>query len=108
MVKSNKKANAAIIVIGNEILSGRTQDQNVSFLAKWLNDLGIRVEEVRIIEDKEKSSLLDHGKNLAGDVSQEFKLENKFSDEIGWTEFLRKNVATWIYYSTEKKIKMQP
>jgi len=59
----------------------------------------------KIIEDKEKSSLLDHGKNLAGDVSQEFKLENKFSDEIGWTEFLRKNVATWIYYSTEKKIK---
>ncbi len=55
MEKSNKKVNAAIIVIGNEILSGRTQDQNVSFLAKWLNDLGVRVEEVRIIEDKETS-----------------------------------------------------
>ena len=54
MEKSNKKANAAIVVIGNEILSGRTQDQNVSFLAKWLNKAGIRVEEVRIIEDKEK------------------------------------------------------
>ena len=54
MVKSNKKVNAAIIVIGNEILSGRTQDQNVSFLAKWLNELGVRVEEVRIIEDKEE------------------------------------------------------
>ena len=54
MGKSNKKVNAAIIVIGNEILSGRTQDQNVSFLAKWLNELGVRVEEVRIIEDKEK------------------------------------------------------
>ena len=53
MEKSNKKANAAIVVIGNEILSGRTQDQNVSFLAKWLNQVGIRVEEVRIIEDKE-------------------------------------------------------
>ena len=54
MKKSNKKVNAAIIVIGNEILSGRTQDQNVSFLAKWLNDLGVRVEEVRIIEDNEE------------------------------------------------------
>ena len=54
MEKSNKKVNAAIIVIGNEILSGRTQDQNVSFLAKWLNELGVRVEEVRIIEDKEE------------------------------------------------------
>jgi len=50
-----KKANAAIIVIGNEILSGRTQDINVSFLSKWLNGLGIRVTEVRIIEDKEDS-----------------------------------------------------
>ena len=47
--------NAAIIIIGNEILSGRTQDINVSFLSKWLNEMGIKVEEVRIIEDKEKS-----------------------------------------------------
>jgi len=50
-----KKANAVIIVIGNEILSGRTQDINVSFLSKWLNELGVRVIEVRIIEDKEDS-----------------------------------------------------
>lgn len=55
MRKSNNKINAAIVVIGNEILSGRTRDINVSFLAKWLNELGVRVEEVRIIEDKEKS-----------------------------------------------------
>jgi len=55
MEKANTKANAAIIVIGNEILSGRTQDINVSFLSKWLNEIGIRVKEVRIIEDKEKS-----------------------------------------------------
>ena len=55
MKKANTKAQAAIIVIGNEILSGRTQDVNVLFLSKWLNDLGVRVTEVRIIEDKEKS-----------------------------------------------------
>ena len=40
MKKTNKKVEASIIVIGNEILSGRTQDVNVSFLAKWLNELG--------------------------------------------------------------------
>ena len=55
MKKANTKAQAAIIVIGNEILSGRTQDVNVLFLSKWLNDLGVRVGEVRIIEDKEES-----------------------------------------------------
>ena len=55
MKKANKKVNAAIIIIGNEILSGRTQDINVSFLSKWLNELGVRVIEVRIIEDKEDS-----------------------------------------------------
>ncbi len=55
MKKANKKINAAIIVIGNEILSGRTQDTNVSFLAKWLNELGVRLSEVRIIQDNERT-----------------------------------------------------
>ena len=55
MKKNYKKVNAAIIVIGDEILSGRTQDINVTFLAKWLNELGVRVEEVRVIADKQKS-----------------------------------------------------
>ncbi len=55
MIKANTKAHAAIVIIGNEILSGRTQDLNVSFLSKWLNDLGVRVIEVRIIEDSEES-----------------------------------------------------
>ena len=51
MNKINKKVKAAIIVIGNEILSGRTQESNVAFLSKWLNGLGVRVEEVRVIAD---------------------------------------------------------
>jgi len=55
MKKTNKKVNAAIVIIGNEILSGRTQDVNVSFLTQWLNNKGIKVSEVRIIEDKEES-----------------------------------------------------
>ena len=56
MKKNFKKVNAAIIVIGNEILSGRTQDLNVSFLSKWLNEKnGITVDEVRVIPDVEKT-----------------------------------------------------
>jgi len=42
---------ACIVVIGNEVLSGRTQDANVRFLAQRLGDLGIPVREVRIIPD---------------------------------------------------------
>ena len=55
MKKKNKKVNAAIIIIGNEILSGRTQDKNVTFISNWLNSkCGISVKEVRIIPDVEK------------------------------------------------------
>ncbi len=42
---------AAILIIGNEILSGRTQDENVRFIARRLADLGIKLEEVRVIPD---------------------------------------------------------
>ena len=55
MKKANKKLNAAIVVIGNEILSGRTQDVNVSNISKWLNNLGVKLEEVRIIPDVEST-----------------------------------------------------
>ena len=55
MIGKKKKISAAIIIIGNEILSGRTKDQNVSYLASWLNNnLGIKVAEVRIVPDIEK------------------------------------------------------
>ena len=50
----NTKVNAAILIIGNEILSGRTQDTNTSTLAKWLNSIGVKVNEVRVIPDSEK------------------------------------------------------
>jgi molybdenum cofactor synthesis domain-containing protein len=49
-----KEFTAGIIIIGNEILSGRTVDKNTSFIATWLNDRGISVEETRVIPDKEK------------------------------------------------------
>ena len=55
MKKKIKKINAAILIIGNEILSGRTQDKNVAFISNWLNTkCGISVNEVRIIPDDEK------------------------------------------------------
>ena len=55
MKKANKKVNASIIIIGNEILSGRTQDVNVVAISNWLNELGVKLEEVRIISDIEDS-----------------------------------------------------
>lgn len=43
---------ACIIVIGNEILSGRTQDSNIGWLARELNDIGVRLMEARVIPDR--------------------------------------------------------
>ena len=51
----NKKVNAAILIIGNEILSGRTQDTNTSTIASWLNSIGVIVQEVRVIPDIEET-----------------------------------------------------
>ena len=54
-MRENSKFNAAILIIGNEILSGRTQDTNTSTLATWLNSLGVKVGEVRVIPDVEET-----------------------------------------------------
>ena len=42
---------ACVLIIGNEILSGRTQDANLAFLAQGLNDSGVRLREARVIAD---------------------------------------------------------
>jgi molybdenum cofactor synthesis domain-containing protein len=42
---------AALVIIGDEILSGRTQDANLSYLARWLNVQGIRLKEARVVAD---------------------------------------------------------
>tara|TARA_B100000700_G_C14841595_1_gene759501 strand:+ start:51 stop:803 length:753 start_codon:yes stop_codon:yes gene_type:complete len=54
-MENKKEITAGIIIIGNEILSGRTKDINTSTLAKWLNSLGIVVKEVRVIPDSEST-----------------------------------------------------
>jgi molybdenum cofactor synthesis domain-containing protein len=51
VVEDTKTWTAALVVIGDEILSGRTQDKNVAQVATWLNDEGIRLAEVRIVPD---------------------------------------------------------
>ncbi len=48
---TDRPITACILVIGNEILSGRTQDLNVAYIAKGLGEIGIRLREVRIIPD---------------------------------------------------------
>jgi molybdenum cofactor synthesis domain-containing protein len=50
---SERTVTAALIIIGNEILSGRTQDANLTFLAQELNKAGIQMREVRIVADAE-------------------------------------------------------
>src|ERR1051326_4634992 len=42
---------ACVLIIGNEILSGRTQDANLAYLAQGLNETGIRLREARVIPD---------------------------------------------------------
>ena len=56
---NKKEISASIIIIGNEVLSGRTKDLNTSSLALWLNSLGITVGEVRVIPDIEQTIIDD-------------------------------------------------
>lgn len=44
---------AGLLVIGDEILSGRTQDRNIATVALWLNQQGVRLAEVRVVPDRQ-------------------------------------------------------
>ena len=50
---------SSILIIGNEILSGRTQDINVQFIAKELSKLGISLSEVRIVPDNKQEIVIN-------------------------------------------------
>jgi molybdenum cofactor synthesis domain-containing protein len=52
---SSRIYTAALVIIGDEILSGRTQDKNISQIALWLNVQGIRLVEVRVVPDVEEA-----------------------------------------------------
>ena len=44
---------AALLVIGDEILSGRTKDKNIGYVAEYLTNIGIDLKEVRVVPDEE-------------------------------------------------------
>jgi molybdenum cofactor synthesis domain-containing protein len=48
---SDKSVTAALLVIGDEILSGRTKDKNIGFVADYLTEIGIDLREVRVVPD---------------------------------------------------------
>ena len=66
-----KKNTAAILVIGNEILSGKTQDININFLAKRLSNIGHILREVRIVKD-DTNQIIQSVKNLSKNYGNVF------------------------------------
>ena len=66
-MKNKKEIISGIIIIGNEILSGRTKDLNTSTLSKWLNSIGIKVVEARVIPDIEEIII-----NTVNELKQKF------------------------------------
>ena len=57
-MSDKKRVTAAVLVIGNEILSGRTHDANLPYLGRELNLLGIQMREARVVADIE-SEIID-------------------------------------------------
>ncbi len=52
---SKEVATAALLVIGGKILSGRTKDQNIDYIAEYLTPVGINLREVRVVGDEERA-----------------------------------------------------
>ena len=50
----SKTVTGCLLIIGNEILSGRTQDANLSYLAVALNEVGVRMVHARVVPDEEE------------------------------------------------------
>jgi molybdenum cofactor synthesis domain-containing protein len=51
--ENTANVSASLLIIGDEILSGRTKDANLAYLATWLNEVGIQLAEVRVVPDVE-------------------------------------------------------
>ena len=127
MKKKTKKVNAAILIIGNEILSGRTQDKNTAFISNWLNfNCGISVKQVRIIQDDEKTIINNvkelskkhnfvfttggigptHDDITASSVSKAFKVKYEFHREA--FEILEKYYGKNNFNDGRKKMAKMP
>ncbi|RME61560.1 MAG: competence/damage-inducible protein A [Alphaproteobacteria bacterium] len=52
---ANADVSACLLIIGDEILSGRTQDANLAYIARWLNSQGIQLAEARVLPDDERA-----------------------------------------------------
>ena len=80
-MNKNIKVNAAILIIGNEILSGRTQDSNTSTLAKWLNSSGIKVKKKLIgVNTHFANKIAFHG--LSNNLINELKNNDNIKPEV--------------------------
>ena len=66
---SKEVVTAALLVIGGKILSGRTKDQNVGYIAEYLTALGIDLKEVRVVGDAERSSMHSMHSGIASPIS---------------------------------------
>ena len=94
MKKKIKKINAAILIIGNEILSGRTQDKNIAFICDWLNaNCGISVTEAKIIPDDEKTIVKNiqalSKKGIRLFISSNSHPDNLYKDGLQRSKFLK-------------------
>ena len=74
----------------------------VNIPKKILDQLNEYVDET--IKDEQKLKDLNHGQNLVGDVTQEFRLDQSFIKESGWLNFLAFCTSKWIEKETSKKI----
>ena len=127
MKKKNKKVNAAILIIGNEILSGRTQDKNIVFISNWLNlRCGISVSEARIIPDVESTIINNilllskkfdyvfttggigptHDDITAQSISKAFKVKYNFNKEA--YKILEKYYGKKYFNNGRKKMAKMP
>ena len=78
---SNKQPTAAMIVIGNEVLSGRTKDKNIGWVAEQLEQNGIKLVEARIIQD-DKETNISTIKEISDPKSFFFNILKKFFFEF--------------------------
>jgi len=80
---------------GPSIFKAKIPEELVKDLNKFIDN---------IVDNEDRSKQLDVGKDLVGDVKQEFKLDKEFVEKSGWLKFLGDSVAQWIFRDTGKKI----
>ena len=81
---------------GPSILKAKIPEKIVNDLNKYIDD---------IIVNKKRSNELDWGKNLIGDVTQEFLLDPDFAKKVGWIDFLGQCTFAWIKKELKKDLK---